>query len=81
MERFFQRTLFLCIYGVVMSLIPWRIADLRQYPAQDLRVVIAVVKIDRVKMKAEIAQLRQEHHATFGTFASQEGKLIQHVLF
>lgn len=56
-KRFFRRRGVPPRYRVVVSFIPRRVADFGENPAQGVFPVIAVVKIDWVKMKAEITQL------------------------
>lgn len=54
-----------------MSFIPRRVTDFGENPAQGVFPVIAVVEIDRVEMKTEIAQLSQKHDPPRRTFAGQ----------
>ncbi len=81
MKRFFCGTRILPIHRVVMTLIPRGIANFRQHPAQRLRPVIAVVKVDRIKMESEVAQLRQEHNPPLRPFSGQAFKPGEDVLF
>ncbi|KAI3490285.1 hypothetical protein L1887_45744 [Cichorium endivia] len=80
-KRFFRGPRILSVDGIVMAFIPRRVANLRQHPAQRSLPVVAVVKVDRIEMKAEIAQLRQEHHPPVRTFPGQALQPAQHVLF
>ncbi|MNL54286.1 hypothetical protein D3C87_1776070 [compost metagenome] len=54
-----------------MPLVPRRVAHFCEHPAQHVLAVEAVVKIDRIKLDAEIAQLGQEHHPPVGALAGQ----------
>ncbi len=78
-KGFLQRARLLAVHRVVMTLIPRRVAHFGQHPAQGVGFVIAVVKIDRIKMEAEVAQLGQEHHAARRAAAGQALQPVQHL--
>ncbi|SVM42975.1 Uncharacterised protein [Klebsiella pneumoniae] len=80
-KGFRQRTRLLTVYRVVMALIPRRIAHFGQHPAQGTGAVVAVVKVDRVKMKAQVTQLGQQHDAAIRARAGQVFQAVQNLLF
>ncbi len=70
-KRFRRRRGVLARHRVIMPFIPRRVTHFGEHPTQGAFPVIAVVKIHRIKMKAEITQLGQKHDPPRRTFAGQ----------